>query len=1730
MKNSLASTRRRYSLNSTALAVGVLISVSSLVANAADIHWVDGTASYTNAADWSPAVVPGATDNAINDNGSNNAVQINLGDPDWTLTGLRAGNGAGNGAFTQNGQTVTVNGSIRPFRIGAASGNTGVYTLNGGAVIFTNGEFVVGQLGIAILNVNGGTINGFANFAVNIGTSLDGVTATMDGGTNKTGFTWFEQGFYTPDTTRGLPAAGSTFSSVSDATHSYTMASSYAGSGTVMLSAGVPSATITLTSPTACSGLSFLGSAGNGPVSVNYTVHHADSTIEVGSIAVLDWFAANPPAWLVGGRVPANGLGFQIISGPNFPAIFSHDIALTNTTSAVTSIDLAYVSGGVAGLMALSGSTGGNFNPLAITGYNSDLILEAAAPIYVSNTVTDTLNQVGGTITNTGEFWVGNYGTGIYNLSGGTNSIANWIAVGRSGGNGTLNMTGGVLNKSGNGNLLVGTGFQAPAGGSAVGILNQSGGTINCLNQFLIPENSPADGTYNVSGTAVLNVNDWIAIGRNGGNGTLNLTNGAIIHTGGGNFDIGGGGPGILNQYGGAITNLSGQAWVGETASATWNLNGGIANVGTVHISQTASGSGTLNVNGGILMGTEVTSGTALAVSTLTLNGGTLQATADSPTFLHDITIVSVSSGGAVFDSQGFNVTVAQAMPNNGGDNSGGLTKLGLGTLTLSGANSYTGPNLVSAGTLVVDTTSAASGSYTVSDGASLSLGVKSANAELNMASLTLAGSTAATLNVDLGSFGNPTLAPLNAAGALTVNGTITINLTDGTPQLGQFPLIKYGSMSGSGSFVLGSLPIGCTASISNNVANSSIDLVFTTVNAPRWEGQAGGNWDIGLTTNWINIGNGQPTFYTEGSPVVFDDNATGTTTVNLVATVHPSQVTPNNNSLNYALVGPGKISGAIGLNKQGSGTFSVLNTGGNDYTKPTVITAGTLNVTNLANGGSPSPIGASSADPTNLVFNGGTLSYSGSPVSVNRGYLVQTTPSAIDTENNLTLSGVAVGGTGTFTKTGPGQLAYTAVTSSNALCSPTVAGSTYLINAGTVVFDGSAGNQTNYCRNLNVGNSAGVDAAIILTNTTLITRTLQLGNNANCTGSLVLSGNSLMTLAANNFAVGISPAVGSPSFGVFTQNPGTTLDTLAELWVGQGGGTGTYNMNGGVATLRTWVAIGRQGGTGTFNMTGGTINKGVANNFIVGTAAGNNGLATFGTLNQSGGTINCTNEYWIAENFLDVATNNISGTAVVNWFNWVSIGRRGHGVLNFSGGTINRSGAGSAIVIGDRLDAAFPGNGYVNQSGGTLTSQNELWIGQGGGSGGPSVGQYDLSGTGSVTVNNWIAIGRGGATGTLNISGGSLTKTGTAGNHLLVGADNPGPGTINQTGGSITSILSSTMIGNGGTGTWNLNNGSAVLSVLHISENSGVNGTLNLNGGTMTATEVTTGNASGHSTLNFNGGTLAAGNGANANFLHDLSTNNVQAGGAIIDSGTNVVNVSQPLLDGGGGGGLTKLGAGTLRLNGINTYTGTTVVNAGTLGGSGTIAGPLSVPATGTLAPGNSIGTLTVNNSATLGGTIVMELSKNGGVPTNDLLAVSGNLAYGGTLTVVLTGTNILAYNDTFNLFDWGTQSGSFSAINLPAGYYWDTSQLNVNGTIRVLAVSPAKITSSTVSGGNLVLQGAGGPPGASYSWLTHTNVAAPLSTWTTNSTGVFDGNGNFSNAFPTTTVPARFFRLKTP
>ena len=121
---------------------------------------------------------------------------------------------------------------------------------------------------------------------------------------------------------------------------------------------------------------------------------------------------------------------------------------------------------------------------------------------------------------------------------------------------------------------------------------------------------------------------------------------------------------------------------------------------------------------------------------------------------------------------------------------------------------------------------------------------------------------------------------------------------------------------------------------------------------------------------------------------------------------------------------------------------------------------------------------------------------------------------------------------------------------------------------------------------------------------------------------------------------------------------------------------------------------------------------------------------------------------------------------------------------------------------------------------------------------------------------------------------------------------------------------------------------------------------------------------------------------------------------------------------------------------------------------------------------------------------------------------------------------------NEIFKLFDSGTGSylSSFGSIQLPPlppGYGWITSQLGVDGTLRLKG--PPAITSIQVAGGNVIISGTDGTNNGPYYVLSSTNVALPLSNWTRLQTNAFDASGNFSftNAI---TTPQRFYLLQEP
>jgi hypothetical protein len=191
-----------------------------------------------------------------------------------------------------------------------------------------------------------------------------GVTdATMDGGAGNTGGTWYAQGFNTSAPTTGLPAAGSTIVSLLAADHSYTFPISYGpGNGAAGLTPNAfvvgqnsGSPTVGLVTPQRYSTLSLIGSAGHGPVTVNYVINFADATTQSGTISTGDWFNGSA-AYNSNGRLTVNTGAFDNVNAGN-PRLYTFDFAVTNTASPVTSITLSSASTtGTAAFFALSGT------------------------------------------------------------------------------------------------------------------------------------------------------------------------------------------------------------------------------------------------------------------------------------------------------------------------------------------------------------------------------------------------------------------------------------------------------------------------------------------------------------------------------------------------------------------------------------------------------------------------------------------------------------------------------------------------------------------------------------------------------------------------------------------------------------------------------------------------------------------------------------------------------------------------------------------------------------------------------------------------------------------------------------------------------------------------------------------------------------------------------------------------------------------------------------------------------------------------------------------------------------------------------------------------------------------------------------------------------------------------------------------------------------------------------
>ena len=337
--------------------------------------------------------------------------------------------------------------------------------------------------------------------------------------------------------------------------------------------------------------------------------------------------------------------------------------------------------------------------------------------------------------------------------------------------------------------------------------------------------------------------------------------------------------------------------------------------------------------------------------------------------------------------------------------------------------------------------------------------------------------------------------------------------------------------------------------------------------------------------------------------------------------------------------------------------------------------------------------------------------------------------------------------------------------------------------------------------------------------------------------------------------------------------------------------------------------------------------------------------------------------------------------------------------------------------------------------------------------------GTLNVTGTGAkLTLGHNLTVA---GTSTINIgAGGSVTES----TSFIVGDTAAQTGKVTVNGGDF-SVGGNLVFTNGSTATAagqiDLNSGTITVGGnLRYGGTNGI-GVFNLSGGTLlmnaAGSSIYENNAAVSSTFNFNGGTLKLGATTTATGglfgTAGVDSANVQAGGAKFDTNGFNTSVAQVLQNGGGtDGGLTKLGAGALTLNGsaVHTFNGGVKVNGGTLALDFTYLTP----------PTNLVDS---SNALTLGGGTLSILGKNVADATS-AQSFNGTTLNPGASTIVMN-KGASATSATLNLGSLN-RTNPGSTLTFRPNTFWTTA---------VSTTEIVSITGATTPGGTVTLPGSG-------------------------------------------------------
>jgi len=1137
------------------------------------------------------------------------------------------------------------------------------------------------------------------------------------------------------------------------------------------------------------------------------------------------------------------------------------------------------------------------------------------------------------------------------------------------------------------------------------------------------------NGTYsflNNNTTQTLNISAIIkAAGVN--NASFNSAGGLIIlgaaNTATGTTTIGNGSNNTIVQ----IAN----------ASALKTFTNNTVNAGSVlDLAGTATGTTVLTINGagvgtGPFAGALVnTTGAASDPGAITL--GSASTIKNSGTSLS--LTGGINNGGFLltFDGSG-----ATSITSNGITGSGGVTKNGTGTLTLTPAESFGGPLIVNNGGLVLGGANTFTSAVTLNGG---TLMLSNASALGNGGGLVINGGT-----LDSTGFTETNVPTVTFGGDFAWGGTGSLNLP------GNITLSTSRSIAANGTALLNfNTSAGNTLTTSATTGTTTVTITgggsigfggASSAGSVISDGTGGGALGFIMAgTGTLNLG-GANTFsggilIKSGTVQKNSSSAGGASSFGAgTITIGDSSGTAAA-TLQYTSSGSGLVfTNPIVVQSGSTGTKSITNVGGNF----TATVGGTLTLNDSLtinyNGGAGGAIVlGSSTTGTWVTGSGNIVSQSNSTTAENS-----------ITGNNPGFTGGVIVQTGGFKVSST-----TALDSANAVT----------VYSGAT-FDISAVNQTIAGLNDNAGAGGSV------TNTTTTARTLTLGG----TGTYSFAGSIAPTTAAD---ISLNVAMGSTGVqtlgGINTYTGPTTVaggklnltgSLASAVTVGNNTAnaailSGTGTVSGALATATTgsniaYIAPGvNTGGSRNDFGSAGTLHVG-SNGFNIGantqfdfdlatTAAGSNDL-----ISMSGGTLNIGGTgivFNFSQSGLQTGTayTLISGATTITNFVASDFSALGIGtdtaVFSTSGGVLQVTfSAGTGATSGTYTLTTTAGASIMHATGtttltttlantGTSGQDSLAYSGVGAGASSGTVNGTTISGTvtiGNNAVNSSQTFVAGSGSGTVTITPGGTINNATAGgtpSGTSTGTSivvYTGQGVWNTNGGGswgtvtaapanwtadggtpgldsnfkTTDSASFGTITTGGTATVTLGSDSPFLNAVtfndsaasyDIERGSGGTGVLHLDAATTAAITDTAGNHKIGAPMEFDSAVSTT---------VSVSTNTLTLGGNITESGSRSLTVNGP---------------GTTVLTGSNSYSGGTTVASGQL-----LANNASGSATGT-------GALIVDAGAALGGTGAFKTSTFAIGGTGSLTTVTVGNGTDTTSGLTLTGSSTAGANTITN------------------------------------------------------------------------------------------------------------------